>query len=96
MTLKRKIAIATGIGLFVFILLNPSIRQFKDYVGSGSYIGLKRTNNCFVFSIYKDQDENEYVGTLSNFFPITDHNSANAGEMTNAADDMTDSSTSAH
>lgn len=73
MTLKRKIAIA--IVFLVFILLNPSIKQFKDYVGSNSYKGLRRHKNWFIFSIFKDGDEEEYVGALSNFFPIAKHDS---------------------
>jgi len=50
----------TAIELFVVLILtNPSVKQFKVYVGSDSYKGLRRYKNFFIFSIYENVNENK-------------------------------------
>lgn len=56
--------------LLVFIITNPSIKAFKNYIGTSSDNNLRRVNNFFLFSIYEYYDE-RYVGIASNFFELT-------------------------
>jgi hypothetical protein len=77
---NRKLAIWIIVAL-LFLILNPSMRQFKDYAGSKSYAGLHRRVNLFIFSVYTQHAlENEsggtdgvYIGILANFIPLKEH-----------------------
>lgn len=66
--MKRKYYIILVI-LAVFVVTNPSITAFKNYLGSENYEGLSRPVNLFVFSFYKDVTK-LYVGVFGNFFWI--------------------------
>ena len=74
--IKKKWGIWGSIAL-LFILLNPSGKEFQEFKGTASYRGLHRRANLFFFSIYayqpQDSDGSDdgqpeiYVGILSNF-----------------------------
>jgi len=68
MKLSRKQWIPIGI-LLLFIITNPSASAFKEYIGSNTYSGLKRTTNLFVCSVYKHYGS-EYFGIFGNFIEL--------------------------
>lgn len=49
------------------IITNPSVKDFKDYLGKSSYEDLHRTTNLFILSVYK-YDGDKYIGFFGNFF----------------------------
>lgn len=62
--------------ILIFIILNPSYSNFKEYTGlngkSAEY--LHKKNNFLLFSIYKNaKDGKIYLGVLMNFIVITNH-----------------------
>jgi len=67
----KKILIAVTLILLLLTITNPSIKRFKDFVGSNSYRGLRRTNNLILFSYYTNNEEKKYLGVLFNFFDVT-------------------------
>ncbi len=66
--MKKKHYIILGI-VAIFIITNPSITAFKNYLGSSSYSGLKRTENFFVCSLYSHGGR-KYFGIAGNFWEI--------------------------
>lgn len=79
MKLTKKLWLIT-IGIIVlFIILNPGMRQFKEYCGSNSYLGLKRESNFLVCSIYSSNygggSNDRYFAIACNFFPFKRNNS---------------------
>lgn len=75
--MRKKWWIIAAVILFIFVLLNPNMKQFKEYTGEqegGVYKKhFKRTSNYLIFSIYEYQINgytNSYLGVLSNFFQI--------------------------
>jgi len=68
LNLTRRQRVRYGIAAFLLLLIitNPSISQFKAYVGSNTYQGLYRPVNLFICSLYKAQGH-QYVGVLGNF-----------------------------
>lgn len=64
--------ISNYIYVWIFLLLfisNPTVKNFKEYLGKTSYDGLKRKYNLFIISIYEANDTT-YIGLFGNFFPI--------------------------
>lgn len=55
--------------LFIFIILNPTYSDFKDFTGRDENEQLKKMMNFGVFSIYSVGDE-EYIAFLKNFIRI--------------------------
>lgn len=76
-----KFAIA---GLVVFLIItNPSLKDFRDFEGLYPYetkfIGLKRSHNFILFSVFEKRDRSEgelrsssYLGVAGNFFKRDD------------------------
>lgn len=64
---KNKKWLIAGAVLGLFIITNPSISAFKEYRGTSSYSGLRRSSNFFIFSVYKEHSS-RFVGILGNFF----------------------------
>lgn len=55
----------------VFIILNPSMNQFKEFAGKEDKTQFRRTSNYLILSIYEYNDElytKKYLGVLSNFY----------------------------
>lgn len=74
----QKIIKITGIAilsiLVLFIVLNPSMKQFQEFTGARKEL-LRRTNNYLVCSIYEQKIYNGdkprvYEGVLSNFIEV--------------------------
>jgi len=53
--------------VLLLIITNPTVKDFKDYMGRNTYIGLHRTSNLFIYSNYQVGSD-EYVGFLGNFW----------------------------
>jgi hypothetical protein len=53
----------------VFVLLNPSITAFKEYLGINSYDGIQRKYNFLLCSVY-EYDQNKYLGIGANFIQV--------------------------
>lgn len=74
--MKNKLLAFTPLGvLMVFIITNPSVKDFKDHLGKVSYKGLERDRNYFLYSTYIDKSEginvtsyNVYTALLGNFW----------------------------
>ena len=67
--------------LLLFIILNPSMKQFKEYMGKGtsSLFEYRRASNFLIYSIYEYEygfENKKYIGILSNFILLkpTNHN----------------------
>lgn len=61
--------IITLVIIGMFILLNPSIAAFKEFLGVSSYDGIQRNYNFLLCSIY-EHDQNKYLGVGANFIQI--------------------------
>lgn len=62
-----------SISLLFLVLTNPSIKDFKDFVGVPYDKGSeKRIKNYFIFSIYETRDYGpiRYYGIMKNFYLI--------------------------
>lgn len=73
MKLPAKIWIVTGCILLLLIILNPSRKDFEEYLGRNTYTYLKKSNNWLLFSIYEDDNQDvpdKYMGVLSNFIKL--------------------------
>ncbi len=55
------------------LLTNPTVRDFKEYLGKTSYSGLSRKNNFLICSVYC-YNTRYYLGFLSNIIDITTEN----------------------
>ncbi len=66
----KRILIVFAVILLLLIITNPSVKRFKDFIGSNSSKGLRRTSNWVLFSYYKDNTDDKYFGILLNFFHI--------------------------
>jgi hypothetical protein len=81
--LKKKQIIAIA-AFAVLAILNPSVRQFKDFIGSNRAYDpnhkLVRSANLIILSFYKNQlmdsngedidSEKMYLGVLNNFIKL--------------------------
>lgn len=77
--MKKKAFLIMGAVLLLFIITNPSVKAFKEYIGINTYQGLHRTHNFFVASTYL-YNGSSYTGILGNFW-IT-----NKPEITSSAE----------
>lgn len=70
--MKKKLSISLGVILVLLLILNPSLNQFKEYLGKEDSNMYRRTNNFFICSIYQNgNDDNErYFAILGNFFHL--------------------------
>lgn len=67
----RQSYLIAAIAALFFILLNPSLRDFKDYTGESNYT-LRRTGYFLFFSIYEKESyyrgkSTVYLGVCKNF-----------------------------
>jgi len=66
--MKKKLFTFVPLGIAMLcIITNPSVKDFKDYLGENTYSGLHRTANLFFLSTYKFGGK-KYIGFLGNFF----------------------------
>lgn len=69
---QKKLAIPVAF-ILLLIILNPSIRQFKEFEGEGGRRfyspSLRRESNFLLFSIYK-ADDIRYLGFCMNFIRL--------------------------
>lgn len=66
--MKKKLFTFLPLGILaLFIITNPSVKDFKDYLGENSYGGLHRTSNYFVASSYR-MGGFKYIGFFGNFW----------------------------
>lgn len=81
LSIKKGWLIAIGV-ILLFVLLNPTPTDFKNYKGGMAYqnYGNRRMSNFLLFSIYWDGRIN-YLAILKNFIPIPQesHQSYNPG-----------------
>lgn len=63
--MKNKLLLSVGIILGMLIITNPSVHDFKEYVGNNKG---RRKYNLFLYSIYIDHYE--YLAIAGNFFII--------------------------
>lgn len=57
--------------VLLFVLLNPSMNQFKEFLGKEKISSdCRRVNNFLVYSIYENENTDQYVGILSNFIQL--------------------------
>lgn len=58
------------IGIIILLVItNPSVTDFKTYLGRDSYNGLKRPLNLFICAFYKNRSQ-EYFGMIGNFWKL--------------------------
>ncbi|WPU91272.1 hypothetical protein SNE25_18305 [Mucilaginibacter sabulilitoris] len=55
--------------LLLFIITNPSIKDFKEHLGHTTYRDLNKSANLFVCTVYS-YDSNKYIGVLGNFIQV--------------------------
>lgn len=55
--------------ILVFIITNPSIKAFKEYLGRTSYYQLRRDYNFFLCGLYNYHGD-RYFAVAGNFFKI--------------------------
>lgn len=67
--MKKKLLFTIAGILLLFIITNPSATAFKEYRGSSSYSGLRRSLNLFVLSKYTDRG-NDFIGVFGNFIKL--------------------------
>ncbi|HEY2582663.1 MAG TPA: hypothetical protein VGI43_12695 [Mucilaginibacter sp.] len=63
-----------GAVIVVFALYNPSMREFREYLGfdyKAKINGLRRESNYIVCSVYSFYGEEKYLGVFGNFFKIS-------------------------
>jgi hypothetical protein len=66
---KYRSLIIIGVGILFLVITNPSIKDFKDYIGVNTYDGLHKNANFFVCSTFKyDNNERDYLGIAGNVF----------------------------
>jgi len=56
--------------ILVFILLNPNMKQFQEFLGDYNKEELKKVNDFMIFSTYEDDSKDEpvyYTGIFMNF-----------------------------
>lgn len=70
----KKPWLIAGCIVLLFVVLNPSLKNFNEYQGDKG--GTKKMN-FIVCSVYQEGNEN-YVGILSNFLQIPKHESHSA------------------
>lgn len=69
--IAKRLLIVLAIAVGVLIVLNPSKKDFDDYVGVNSRYKpvTRRVNNYLIFSIYEQYPGGaRYVGVISNFY----------------------------
>lgn len=70
MTKRKKIQIGVGILLFILLITNPSLNNFKEFIGQKPNV--RRSSNYLIFSIFNDNYSNKaYLGIIKNFYDIT-------------------------
>jgi hypothetical protein len=67
---KNKILMICGIAIAGFIITNPSLTSFKEYLGVNYSAGLSRKSNYYIFSKFKYHNK-YYLGILGNFFLLS-------------------------
>ncbi len=58
--------------LVIFMLLNPSMKQYREYLGIEA-ANLKRTSNFLIFSTFESDNDGytkKHLGILSNFYVL--------------------------
>ena len=74
-----RIKLIIGIALIFMIITNPSIKEFKEFIGISPAAednnAVRRTHNFILFSIYQEANDKgefyystSYLGIASNFF----------------------------
>lgn len=53
----------------LLVITNPSVKDFKDYIGRSSYDGLHRTSNYFLLSTYRF-GQDKYLGLFGNLYKL--------------------------
>jgi len=82
----KKILLICGGIVLLLIITNPSIKDFKDYLGVTSYDGLHKKQNWFVCSVFERQG-NEYVGVAGNMFRLAQqHQVSNTSASTSSSE----------
>lgn len=70
----RRLKTIVAVIIIVLIITNPSVKDFKDYIGTSSYSGLSRKQNWLIFSVYEYDYHNystsRYIAVFMNFFRI--------------------------
>lgn len=58
--------------ILLLIVLNPTVKDFKDYTGFSDYTSFRKTQNWLIFSIYETEWKSQrYLGICKNFIDIT-------------------------
>ncbi|RKR83103.1 hypothetical protein BDD43_3304 [Mucilaginibacter gracilis] len=91
LTIKRKGLIGLACIILLFIITNPTIKDFKEHLGVSKYEGLYRNHNFFIFSIYGEYDTSEYwIAIAGNFFGVEENKSQanNESSINNEKEDI--------
>lgn len=66
---KKKVLYVSLSIVFILIITNPSQKNFKEFVGSSTYTGLRREQNWIILSVYNSGGI-RYLGIFMNFFKV--------------------------
>jgi hypothetical protein len=74
--MKKIILYALAAVSIFLIVTNPSMDNFKEFVGGTPYekklINYRRVSNYWIFSVYQYSIDRsyDYIGIMSNFYPL--------------------------
>jgi hypothetical protein len=73
----KRLWVVLAIIIAILIILNPGVKRFKEFRGSGYCdhpAEVRRTGNYFIFSLYEEwcgSYKRTYIGVLGNFIDVT-------------------------